>query len=164
MSVSKGDNYVRGNTVLVPEYNPSKKIKDDKVKKLEKAKLEAQNRQRRQKTREKLLVLRMISFIFVIGVTLLLGYASTYKMEASLSSYKKQIINLKANNESLKLILAHSSNIKAVEETAVNNLHMVKSNPSDVIEVDLSKNNFKAPENKNNAPVGLLYKLKKLLF
>ena len=155
--------YVSGNTVLVPEYNPSRKYDDEKYKKLEKAKKEAQINMRRQQTKQKLYVLRMIAFVFIVGVVLLLRYASIYKMEANLQSYKTGISNLKAQNESLRLILARSSNIKSVEETAVNNLHMVRANASDVLMVDLTKNNFKLTQD-NNTPNSLLDKLKHILF
>lgn len=157
------NSYISGNTVLVPEYNPSRKYSDEKHKKLEKAKKEAQINMRRQQTRQKLLVMRMIAFVFVVGVVLLLRYAYIYKMEANLLSYKTEISNIKAQNESLRLILAQSSNIKSVEETAINNLHMVRANSSDVIMVDLTKENFKLAK-ANNTPNSILEKLKHILF
>lgn len=155
--------YISGNTVLVPEYNPSRKYSDEKYKKLEKAKKEAQINMRRQQTRQKLLVLRMIAFVFIVGVVLLLGDVYIYRMQANLRSYKSEVSNYEAQNESLKLILAQSSNIKSVEETAINNLHMVRANPSAVIMVDLTKKNFKAVQ-ENNTPTSILEKLKHILF
>jgi cell division protein FtsL len=157
------DSYVRGNTVLVPEYNPSRKYNDEKYKKLEKAKKEAQIKVRKQQTRQKLVVLRMIAFIFIVGVVLLLRYATIYKMEANLQSYKTSISNLKAQNESLRLLLAQSSNIKSVENTAINDLHMKRANASEVITVDLTKENFKLAQ-VNSTPTSILEKLKHILF
>jgi len=159
----KRDSYVRGNTVLVPEYKPSRKFNDEKYKKLEKAKKEAQFKIRKQQTQQKLTVLKMISFVFIVGVILLFRYASIYKMQANLQSYKTEISNVKAQNESLKLILAKSSNIDAVEETAVTQLHMVRANASEVMLVDLTKQNFKSAQD-NKTPTSILEKLKHILF
>lgn len=162
MAVSDRNSYVRGNTVLIPEYNPSREYNDEKHKKLEKSKKEAQAKLRKQKTKEKLAVLRLIAFVFVIGVFLLYRYALIYKMEASLSSYKAQASNLVAENESLKLKLAKNANISSVEDTAINTLHMINPNPADIIKVDLSKNNFKVDQS-NNKSASILDKLKKIL-
>ena len=157
------DSYVRGNTVLVPEYNPSRRYSDEKYKKLQRAKKEAQLKMRKQQTKQKLMVLRMIVFVFIVGVVLLFRYASIYKMQADLLSNKTEVSNLKAQNESLKLILAKSSNIKSVEETAINNLHMVRANSSQVIMVDLTKKNFNLTQ-VSNIPTSIFDKLKHILF
>ncbi|MBC8062269.1 MAG: hypothetical protein H7Y18_16595 [Clostridiaceae bacterium] len=159
----KRNSYVSGNTVLVPEYNPSRKNNDEKFKKLEKAKKEAQIKIRKQQTKQKLTVLKMIAFVFIVGVVLLLRYASIYKMQANLQSYKTEISNIKAQNESLTLILAKSSKLESVENTAINDLHMVRATASDVIMVDLTKKNFKTAQD-NETPPSILEKLKNILF
>ena len=156
-------NYVSGNTVLVPQYDPSKKHNEEKYKKLQKAKKEAQIKLRKQQTKQKLAIMKMISFVLVVGVFLLLRYTAIYKMQADLQSYKTQVSNIHAQNESLKLTLAQSANINSVEEIAVNDLHMVRANASDVITVDLSKNNFKAAK-VNIASNSIVDKLKNILF
>jgi len=160
---SNRQSYISGNTVVSPEYNPSKKYNDEKYKKLQKAKKEAQSKMRKQQTKQKLVVIRMISFVFVIGIILLLRYVAIYKMQANLLSYKTEISNYKAQNESLRLILAKNGNIKAVEETAINNLHMVRPSASQVMMVDLSKENFNKVK-VNTMPTSMLEKLKHILF
>jgi cell division protein FtsL len=164
VAVSNRKDIVRGNTVFIPEYNPSRKSEDEKYRKLDKAKREAQIKIRKQQTKERLLILRMIVVMFVVGLILLYRYVSVYKMQASLAACKTQEANLIADNESLKLTLAQKSNINSVEDTAINNLHMVRPNVSDAIKVDLSKNNFKPAQDKTNTPTNIFDKLKKILF
>ena len=87
-------NYVSGNTVLVPQYDPSKKHSDEKYKKLQKAKKEAQIKLRKQQTKQKLAIMKMISFVLVVGVFLLLRYTAIYKMQADFSNrWKKPLVD-----------------------------------------------------------------------
>lgn len=164
VKVSNKENYFNGNTVLVPEYNPSREYKDEKYRKLEKAKKEAQIKQKQLKTKNKVAVLRVIGLLFIIGIFLMYRYATIYKMEATLTDTKSQVLNLRAQNESLRVTLAQNSNINAVQASAVTSLNMVKPNAIDALKVDLTKNNFKPKKESNTTSSNIIDKIKKILF
>lgn len=163
--VTNKEGYISGNTVLEPDYKPSRKVNDEKYKKLEKSRKEAQEKVRQQKLKEKLAVLRSIVIVFVLALLVVGRYAKIYSMQNSLTRTRTQINNLKAENESLKLVLLKESNLKSIEDTAVNKLHMVRPDSSKVMKADLNKvNYFAAQSNENNEHLSLLDRLKKILF
>ncbi len=164
MKVSNKENYFNGNTVVIPEYDPSREYRDEKYRKLEKAKKEAQTKQRQEKTRNKIAVLRVIAFMFIVGIFLIYRYVTIFKMEDNLTRTKSQVINLRAKNESLRVTLAQNSNMNVIQTVAVSNLSMVKPNAVDVLKVDLNKNNFKPVKENNNTSSNLIDKIKKILF
>lgn len=163
MATINRQNYINGNTVMVPEYNPIKKENSEKYKKLDKSKKEAQLKLQRQRTKEKLSVIKMISFLFICGMVMISTCAYVYKMEARLSGYKTEIANLKAENDSLKFTLSKSRNMNVVQDAAINKLQMQMPNAMDALKVDLSKNNFNVAK-ENIQPQNILDKIKKILF
>ena len=164
MVISDGGNDIRGNTVLRPEYKPSKEYIDKEYRKLDKAKREALNRQRKLRLKKKMAVLRMIAFIFIVGIFVIYRYSTLFKMEASLTKAKNEVTSLRAQNDSLRIDLSEKNNINDIESYSLNNLHMKKPTAVNAIKVDLDKNNFKPVENKNNTSNNFFQKLKKMLF
>ena len=163
--VTNKEGFISGNTVLEPDYNPSRKVNDEKYKKLEKSRKEAQEKVKQQKLKGRLAVLRSIALVFVLALLVVGRFAQIYSLQSSLTKTRSQISNLQAENENLKIVLLKDSNLKTVEDTAVNKLHMVRPDTSKVMKVDLNKvNYFAAQSNENNEHLSLLDRLKKILF
>lgn len=163
MANSKNEDYVYGNTVTMPEYVPVKKEDSEKYKKLDKAKREAQLKIQRIRTKERLSVIKLITFLFICGVAMISSCAYVYKMEASLSGYKTVISELRSENDSLNFKLYKSSNLKTLQDDAINKLHMQVPVANDAIKVDLDKNNFKS-EKAEVSSDNIIDKIKKILF
>lgn len=152
-----------GNTVLRPNYNPSKGNTDEKYKKLERAKKEAIDKQKKQRIKEKMSVLKLIALVFILGIFIMYRYSAIYKMQANLTEAKKQTADLRAQNDNLKITLAKNENVSDVESYSINNLHMEKPIAVEAIKVDLKKDNFK-PKKNNSSSLDFWSKLRRILF
>lgn len=149
------NNYINGNTVLVPEHNPEKK---EKYEKLKKAKQERQQylRQKRLQSKKKAMV--VIALTFAMGVLLIARYSAMYNMQKNLTKIKTDISSLKVENESLKVSLLKADNLETIEDIAKNKLHMRSPEKNQVIYTDLTQDNFqdtqkKAEDNKQRSIV-----------
>ena len=165
MIVRNEDSYIRGNTVLQPEYIPyederryEEEVKKERLKKLRKAK---------QRLKKKLKVIRTISLSFVVGIILVGRYCVIYNMQMELNSVKTNINEVNTENENLKVELVKYNNLQHIEEIAVNKLQMVAPDKGAAIYVNLDKENIKIAEKKVQDKIekeNLWTKLRKILF
>lgn len=164
MVMMSKENMVRGNTVLAPQYEPTKPdTKQQEELKRAKAVKKA-NREKRVKSKAK--VLMNIGIAFIIGLTIIYRYVVLYNIRQELTTAKGQVMAIDKENEDLKVVLAKSKNIDDVEKVATEKLHMVRVDRNQAVYADLTKENFKNTSNKNNeeTEVGFLQRILNKLF
>lgn len=159
------ENRFNGNTVLAPEYVPSKKDQYEKIKKNKRNKKKKKDRRLKKKFR----TLGSILLIFVLGVTIITRYCIIYNMQKELNNIENKVAVLDKDSENLKVELVKYSNLNTIEKQAKDNLHMVVPDKESAIYSDLSYNNFKENTNKNKndkhkSLFKFYYKLKEMLF
>ncbi|EJO5346595.1 cell division protein FtsL [Clostridium botulinum] len=140
-------NTFNGNTVLKPQYEPQ--IEKDKEKE-KKEQLIRNKKIKKRQLKNKFKTLRNIIIAFIVGVTLVGRYAMLYGMQKDLNSIKNQIHEVERESENLKVELVHHSNLSNIEKMAGENLKMVSPTKDSVVYADLSYNNFKKENSKDN--------------
>ena len=160
------ENYVIGNAVLAPNYEPAGPSKKQEYERLKKTKAENLYKKREKRVNSKAKTLRCIALVFIVGVTLIFRYTSIYNVQKNLSNIKSETISLNKENENLKVELVKSSNLSNVEKIATGKLNMVRVEKHQVIYTDLTKENFAkdASLNKNHSQSSFLQKVYKMLF
>lgn len=159
-------NYINGNTVLAPSYDPIEPSKKQEYEKLRKAKAENLNKKRKRSVNSKAITLRNIALIFIVGVTLIFRYATIYNVQKNLSNIKNETISLNKENENLKVELVKATNLASIEKIATEKLNMVRAEKTQVVYADLTSQNIVkvTSSNKNNTQMSLLQKIYKMLF
>lgn len=156
---------INGNTVLAPEYVPSRRYRNEEDEKLKKERKQKLIDERNIKIKKKTRTLRNIGIVFILGVTLIGRYCVIYNMQKNLSEAKTQISTLNKENENLKVDLVKYNNMVYIEDIAVNKLHMVRADKSLAIHLNLSKDNFEGTLSENEIKhESLLQKIKNTLF
>jgi cell division protein FtsL len=152
-------NYINGNTVLAPQYDPSI---DEEYLKLKKKRKERLKNKNKKAVKTKLTIIRNIVLVFIVGVTLIGRYSSIYNMQKQVNNTQDEITNLNLQNDNLKVELVKQSDITKIEDTAVKKLNMVQPDKNVATYIDLSKDNFnndtKITADKNNNIIGELMK------
>ncbi|MCY6959630.1 hypothetical protein [Clostridium brassicae] len=166
MIVKNKKNPINGSSALVPEYSPSRHIDERKLKELEQSKKEHIRINREKKVKLKAKILRNIVVGFVVAITLIYRYCFIYNMEKNAIGVKKQISTMNAENESLKIGLLKYNNIELIEKTASEKSNMIPKSRTNVMYVDLNKDNFKQISNGQEKSKGnsFIEKIKKILF
>jgi cell division protein FtsL len=157
------DNIISGNTVLQPEYVPYEEKDWEK----EELKRRAKNKKLKQKRlKGKIKIIRNITLAFAVGVTLVGRYCIIYNMQRQLNSVNTNINELNKDNESLKVDLVRYSNIQYIEDTAINNLHMLPPDKGAAVHKDLDKEIIKTADKKSEEQMSknLWNKVTKMLF
>lgn len=158
MIVTNKQTLISGNTVLVPNENPSRSF--EKENKQDNKKSVKNNKHR--KLKEELKVLMNISLAFIIGLTIIYRYSALYVSQKNLNDIRNEISSKKKENEDLRINLIKFQSDQYIENEALGKLHMVKPDKNSIEYIDLSKNNFKTQkefkeeQNKSN----LLAKIK----
>lgn len=156
---------INGNTVLAPEYVPSRRHKNEEDEKLKRERKQKLINERNIKVKKKTRTLKNIGIVFVLGVTLIGRYCAIYNMQKNLSEVKTQISTLNKENENLRVELVKFNNMVYIEDIAVNKLHMVRPEKSLAIHLNLSKDNFEDTLSENDIKhESLLQKIKNILF
>jgi len=150
------ENYVIGNTVLAPIYEPEDPSKNQKLKKLKKI--------NDKKLNIKVKFLSYMAITFIVGLILVFRYTSMYSVEKNLSNIKNETINLNQENDDMKVQLVNVSNLDNVQKIATEQLHMVKVNQDQVIYADLTKENFTKVASANDPQLSMLRKIYNMLF
>ena len=160
------ENYVNGNTVLDPNYDPKVPSKKQEYERLRKVEVKKLNKQMDKRINNKAKTLSGIAFIFIVGVIIIFRYTSIYNIQKNLSNIKNKTISLNKENENLKVELVKASNLVNIEKIATEKLHMVRAEKTQAIYTDLTKGNFAkvTSANKNNTQLTLLQKIYKMLF
>lgn len=156
--------YINGNTLPKPEIrDPREK---EKYEELKKSKRESKESIHNRRVKKKLKVMRNIIFVFIIGITLIWRYSVLYSTQQQITKAKITSNTINSDNENLRLMLLKNSNMKTVEEYAVNNIKMVYPDKNQALYENLNKNNFKmaSTSNKNGVSLNIINKIKKLLF
>ena len=155
--------YINGNIVQAPLHNPKDK---ERYEELEKSKKQSQEAKKNKRIKAKLKIMRNILIIFILGFTLIKRYSVLYETQNSIDKSKTVISNINQDNESLKLQLLQSSNIKNIEEYASNKLKMVYPEKNNALYENINKNNFnfKKQSTKSSSDESIINKIKKMLF
>jgi cell division protein FtsL len=163
--VTNNDNYVQGNTVLVPQR--VEKTKDNRLKELEEGKNKLHKKKISKRISSKVCVIRNISLVFIVGALLIARYSAIYDMQRNLNTIKSSITETSRENENLKVELVKYNNLRFIEETATTKLHMIQPDKNAAVYVSLDKNYFSNMAEKDNKMVSqqnLIQKIKNLLF
>jgi len=160
------ENYINGNTVLDPNYDPQGPSKKQEQEIFEKAKAKNLRSNIEKSVNSKAKILSSILLVFVIGVTLIFRYAAIYKVQKNLSNIKNQTISLNKENENLKVELVKASNLANVEKIATEKLHMVRAEKTQAIYADLTEENLVkvTSTDKKEVQLSLFQKIYKMLF
>lgn len=156
-------NYVNGNTVFAPQYEPDF---DDEYKKLKEAKKRNRAIHREKSISNKASVLLNIVCIFIFGILLVWRYSMIYSMQQNLNKVKSDIQEVSRNNEGLKVELVKFSSMGYVEEYAENQLKMVKPDKSTETSINLDKQNFtiNVKESEKDVKKNLWVKILNIIF
>lgn len=99
MIITGKDNYyIKGNTVLAPEFEPKENEKKDNEVKRNKAK-----KLKIKRTKNKLKTIRNISILFIVGITLVARYSIIYDLQKELNNINHNMTLLNKENENLKV-------------------------------------------------------------
>lgn len=165
MIVKNKKNPINGSSALAPEYVPEKHKKQQSNKQNGKNKKVQINKQKTRKLKAK--VLRNILLGFALAITLIYRYCLIYDMEKTAMDVKKQISSVNAENENLKIGLLKYNNIQLIEKTATEELNMIPKSKTNVVYVDLNKENFKdvtSVQKEKEEGNDFIGKVKKILF
>ncbi|WP_315114425.1 septum formation initiator family protein [uncultured Clostridium sp.] len=146
MIITDKNEYINGSTVLAPNSYP--KVKKDTKEKVtidRKALIEERNK----RTKSKLKVIRNISLVFIVGVTIVGRYGQIYNMQRQLNTLNTKISDINKDNENLRIELVKYSNLSLIEEIATTKLKMIKPTKADIMYVDMTKDAIKEGENVN---------------
>ncbi|MEW9093651.1 MAG: cell division protein FtsL [Clostridiaceae bacterium] len=143
MIITDKNQYINGSTVLAPNSYPEvKKGTKEKVTIDRKALIEEKNKRLKNKFK----VIRNISLVFIVGVTIVGRYGQIYSMQRELNGLNKKISDINKDNENLRIELVKYNNLSLIEEIATTKLKMVKPTKADIIYVDMTKEAMKAGE------------------
>lgn len=157
--------YIRGNTVVSPDKTQMNPDAEREYERLKKAKRDKKLRQKLRKKEIKKSYTQIIIMTFVVGMIVIYGDNRIYKAQSQLNTLKRFISSIENENEALKVDILKTSSIADVRSAAENKLKMVSPTKSNVISVDLEKNNFKiVSDNSINKNDGILAKIKRLFF
>jgi len=150
--VTERETLIKGNTALNPQRTeeeiiikkPVKEEKDNKEELL-KRKLEKELR-----LKERATVLLTILFTFIMGFSVVFGYSRVYQLQQSYNESYNALLEMKKNNENLRIQLVKFNDEQLVRDKAVNTLNMIKPNEKSYIKVDFSKSYFEPDLDKAN--------------
>lgn len=165
MIITNKNNIVSGNNALSPQNIPSKHLDETKYRDFEKSKRQHLKINKEKSIKKKIKVLTNIILGFTIGITLIYRYSLIYNIEKDITQVNREISKVDSQNENLKIGLLKYNNIGEIEKKSTKELNMIPQSISNVIYIDLKKNNFnsfsKQEDKKSN---NLLKKLKDILF
>lgn len=164
MIVTNKKNPVSGNNALAPNSLPSRDTREKKYKELETSKREHKKINKQKVVKKKAKVLKNVLLAFIVGVTVVYRYSLIYDMERSIIDIKKEISVVNADNENLRIGLLEFNNIEEIEKISVQQLNMIPKSKTNVMYIDLEKNNFKKAEENIEKNNGFIEKIKKILF
>lgn len=156
-------NYVNGNTVLAPQYQPDW---DNEYKKLKEAKKRNKAIHREKNIKKKASVLLNIVGMFIFGTLLVWRYSMIYGMQQNLNQIKSNIQEVSRDNESLKIELIKFNSMGYIEDYAENTLKMVKPAKDTAVSINLDKQNFTidVKENEKSVKKNLWAKILSIIF
>ena len=150
------DVMIRGNTVLAPRQVPNRH------REIEKKQIKRKKTNRRIKN--KLLVMRNIILVFVIGMILVGRYCAIYNMQKQLNSINSNITELSKTNDNLKVELVKYNNLHYIEEVATTKLKMITPNRNDAIYCNISKEIIISTSGQSDTNTSFLSKIIKSIF
>lgn len=164
MIIKDGKSYINGNTVLSPERKANEPLRKEQYDKLRKAQLERESRIKKEQLKKKKSTIQVITFIFALGLILIGRYAMIFNMQKNLSTIKKEIEVVNAQNEALKVDILRISSFEKVKNTSEKQLKMIEPDKNNALIMDLSKDNFKDSKAQDAKAKSIIEKLKKYLF
>lgn len=123
---------VYGNHAYLPDRwdrheEDYKKAKKDLAKSLKESHM--------KKVKKRLKLITMVAGVFLMGTLIIGRYAMIMELNNQSSAIQKSITLSQKENEDLKLQLAKTGNIAAIEKTASSNLGMIQPDSSDIVHI-----------------------------
>ncbi|KYH35650.1 cell division protein FtsL [Clostridium tepidiprofundi DSM 19306] len=157
------ERYVNGNTALQVEREYTRKKENEK--RLNRDELNRKNELREEQNRKRLIVLKSIMCVFIVGMIVVSRYSIIYGNEKKIRDIKKQIVELRSENDKMKIEILKFQDINKIDEIARKKLHMVEPSRVNVVYCNFDKEYFKSPDlTKVSKSKSLLSKLKEILF
>jgi cell division protein FtsL len=160
--VTEKEVYINGSNALEVEreYEKQKSKKQEQQEDREKQKkLRELNNKRRKE------VAKCIACVFVVGMVVISRYSYIYKNEMNIRNVKSSILELKNENDALKVEISKYQDINKIDEIAREELKMVSPSKVDVLYCDFGDKYFKNSEEKKADNKGeILSKIKDILF
>lgn len=157
--------YIRGNTAVNPKRKYEEFNEDQKRKELERAEKEKRRKLRELKDKKTKDIIHVALIICILGIATIMRDGKIYRGQEQLTNIKKDVRNVVASNEALRVDLLKFSSLDNIKATA-GNIGMVNPSSSKSITVDMSKDYFpELTEDVNNKKVnkGLFSKLRDAL-
>lgn len=166
MIVTNKNNPTNGNNALAPEYLPSTGADKKRYEELERSKKDHLKIAKEKRTKSKAKVLRNIVVGFIVAITLVYRYCYIYNIEQDITVTKNDISKIKAENENLRIGLLKYNNIETIEKISEEKLSMIPKSRTNVLYIDLEKNNFKDTVKTNTEKKGesIIDRIKNSLF
>lgn len=162
---NKNNMGVSGNNALAPKKIPSIATQEKTYEELQRSKKQYIRKSKHKAVKQKFNALKLIAIGFIAAFFLIYRYSLIYNMEKDIIEVKKQIYNVNAENENLKIGLLKYDNIKLIEEKSEKELNMLPKSSNNVQYIDLNKNNFKdASVSEGKTKNNILKKIKEILF
>lgn len=158
---------ISGNTVLIPQYDPSSPEEREKYERLKKQRKESKDLHKYRKNKKRAKTILKIALVFSVAVSFLWRYSVLYKMQGQLDNITTHASVIASENENLKVDLLKNSNVEMVESTAVSKLKMIYPDKNHVAKCNLEKNNFSKvtpSKNKFSKNEDFISKIKSMFF
>lgn len=133
--------YIRGNTAV----NPNRKYEDfneeQRKKDLERSEKEKRKKIRVLKDKKTKDIIHVALVICVLGIATVMKDGKIYKSQERLTNIKREVKNVVASNEALRVDLLKFSSLDNVKNTA-ENIGMINPVSGQSITIDMSKDYF----------------------
>lgn len=162
MLVNENEIYVNGSNALQVEREYERQ-KSEKQKHQEEQ--EKQKKLRELNGKRKKQVIKCIACVFAVGMVVISRYSIIYKNEMNIRNVKNSILELRNENDALKVEISKYQDINKIDKIAREEFKMVSPNKVDVLYCDFGDKYFQSNEEKQADNKGeLLSKIKDILF
>jgi cell division protein FtsL len=160
--VNEKEIYINGSNAFQVEREyekqKNKKQKDQEEQEKQKKLRELNGKRKKQ-------VIKCIACVFAVGMVVISRYSIIYKNEMNIRNVKSSILELRNENDALKVEISKYQDINKIDETARKELKMVSPNKVDVLYCDFGDKYFESNKEKQADNKGeLLSKIKDILF
>lgn len=164
MVVENPKNRIDGSAALAPQTKPLPREREKQDN--HKAKREAIKKANRAKLKIFMKFNGSVLAAGVIGIFIISRYSAIYDNQKTINTLKDNIVACGESSEDLSIKLMKFNNISYVEETATNNLSMIKADSTNAIYYDLEAEKFLDPKTQEQSSNGenFISKIKEILF
>lgn len=133
--------YIRGNTAVNPKRKYEEFNDNQRKKELERAEKEKRRKLRELKDKKTKDIIHVALIICILGIATIMRDGRIYRDQEKLTNIKKEVQNVVASNEALRVDLLKFSSLENIKATA-GSVGMVNPSSSQSITVDMSKDYF----------------------